>query len=169
MPLFPSLVAVIVANPTAMPVTRPLPFTVATARVAARPSHTRPASALPLASRGVAVSCTVCPAATLADAGLTLTDATGANVTVTAAVPLFPSLVAVIVADPALTPVTSPLATHRRDGGAIAGPRHDPARERVPARIPRGRRELHRLPGWHTRRRRTHAHRCDGALPDAYP
>ena len=58
----------------------------------------------------MAVSCTVCPAPTVADPGLTLTDATGTGVTVTVAVPLFPSLVAVIVAEPAARPVTNPLA-----------------------------------------------------------
>jgi len=108
-PPIPSLVAVIVTDPTPTPVTNPLPFTVATAVLPLAQVTTRPASGLPLASRGVAVSCTLCPDITLADAGLTLTDATGDNVTLTAAVPLFPSLVAVIVADPAVTPVTSPL------------------------------------------------------------
>jgi len=43
-------------------------------------------------------------------AGLTVTDATGTTATVIAALPLRPSLVAVIVALPAATPVTSPLA-----------------------------------------------------------
>src|ERR687888_1744553 len=45
----------------------------------------------------------------LAVAGLTVTDATGTSATVTLAVPFLPSLVAVIVAVPAATPVTSPL------------------------------------------------------------
>src|SRR6266550_4774984 len=110
-PLFPSLVAVIVADPGATAVTRPLPFTVARAVLLLPHVTTRPASAFPLASFGVAVSCTVCPAVTLTDAGLTLTDATGTGVTVTvtAAVPVLVSLVAVIVVAPAATPVTSPL------------------------------------------------------------
>src|SRR5207253_8318057 len=56
-----------------------------------------------LASRGVAVSCTVAPCGTLADAGVTVTDATGTFDTVTTAVPLCPSLVAVIVAAPVAT------------------------------------------------------------------
>jgi hypothetical protein len=46
----------------------------------------------------------------LTGVGLTLTDATGAAVTVIADVPLFPSLVAVSVAVPGATPVTKPLA-----------------------------------------------------------
>ncbi len=107
-PLFPSLVAVIVTVPVLTPVTSPLPFTVARPVLLLAHVTTRPVSTFPFASRGVAVSCTVCPAITLADAGLTLTVATG-TVTVTAAEPLWPSLVAVIVAVPASTPVTTPL------------------------------------------------------------
>jgi len=41
--------------------------------------------------------------------GLISTVATGMVVTVTSAVPVFPSLVAVIVADPTATPVTKPV------------------------------------------------------------
>src|SRR5439155_26406768 len=58
----------------------------------------------------IAVSCTVPPTYMLGAVGLTVTDATGTIATVTLAVPLCPSLVAVIVADPAATPVTSPAA-----------------------------------------------------------
>jgi len=47
---------------------------------------------------------------TVAAAGLNVTEATGTLVTVRADVPLCPSLVAVIVAEPAATPVTWPLA-----------------------------------------------------------
>jgi len=108
-PLLPSLVAVIVAEPVATPVTSPLPFTVATAALLVDHVTTRPDSVMPLVSRGVAASCTACPADTLADAGLTATDATGTTVMVIADVPLFVSLVAVIVAEPAAAPVTSPL------------------------------------------------------------
>ena len=68
----------------------------------------RPDSGFPLASLGVAVSCTVWPVCSDAEAGLTLTDATGTALTVTAEVPVWPSLVAVTVAAPAATPVTSP-------------------------------------------------------------
>ena len=46
----------------------------------------------------------------LADAGLTVTEATGTIVTMMAAVPLLPSLVAVIVAEPAATAETRPVA-----------------------------------------------------------
>src|SRR5258706_568496 len=83
---------------------------VPTAGLLRAPVPPRPVSPLPPASFGVAVSWTGCPAPTLADAGLTVTVATGAAVTVTLAVPLFPSLVAVTVADPAAFAVTNPLA-----------------------------------------------------------
>src|SRR5438477_103883 len=71
--------------------------------------RTWPVNGLPFASLGVAVSCTVLPTATPAVAGVTVTDATGTGVTVMAAVPFWPSLVAVIVAEPATLPVTSPV------------------------------------------------------------
>ena len=107
-PVLPSVVAVIVADPAPTPVTSPVALTVATPLLLLVHVTTRPARALPLASRGVAMSCTVPPCATLADAGTTSTDATGTSVTVMLAVPLFPSLVAVIVTDPTAAAVTSP-------------------------------------------------------------
>src|SRR2546426_10057367 len=109
-PPWPSLVAVIVAAPAATPVTSPLPFTVATAVLLLPQVTTRPKSGVPLASLGVAVSCSVWPAGTLPEAGATVTDATGTLLTVSTAVPFLPSLVAVMVAEPTATPVTSPLA-----------------------------------------------------------
>src|SRR5438552_14655130 len=108
-PLFPSLVAVIVAAPAATPVTSPPALTVATAVLLLPQLTVRPDNGLPLASFGVAVSCTVWPTGTDAVLGLTVTDATGTVLTVIVAVPLCPSLVAVIVAAPAATPVTCPL------------------------------------------------------------
>src|SRR5438552_43293 len=109
-PLRPSLVAVIVTGPpAATPLTSPLPFTLAIALLLDCQVTTRPVNGLPFASLGVAVSCTVLPTATPAVAGVTVTDATGTGVTVMAAVPLWPSLVAVIVAEPATLVVTSPL------------------------------------------------------------
>src|SRR6185503_15099050 len=71
---------------------------------------TRPVNGLPFASFGVAVSWTVAPTATLAEAGVTVTEATGTGVTVMDDVPLCPSLVAVIVAEPAALAVTRPVA-----------------------------------------------------------
>src|SRR5436309_12984581 len=109
-PLFPSLVAVIVAVPAVCPVTSPLAVTVATAVLLLPQLTVRPDNGLPLASFGVAVSCTVWPTGTDAVLGLTVTDATGTVLTVIVAVPLCPSEVAVSVAAPAATPVTYPLA-----------------------------------------------------------
>src|SRR3989441_712380 len=108
-PVCPSLVAVIVAVPATTPPTSPLPFTVATDALLVAHVTTRPPSGVPLASFGVAVSCVVAPTGTLAVAGLTATDATGTTLTVIAAEPDWPSLVAVIVAVPAATPLTNPL------------------------------------------------------------
>src|SRR3989442_4655344 len=108
-PLCPSLVAVIVAEPAATPLTSPLPLTVAVAVLLLCQVTVRPTSGLPFASLGVAVSWTLLPADTVPDAGVTVTEATGMCTTVMAEVPLFPSLVAVIVAEPAVTPVTSPV------------------------------------------------------------
>src|SRR2546426_8581033 len=105
LPAFPSLVAVIVADPAALLVTRPLGLTVATAVLLLAHVTGRPVSALPAESFGVAVSCTVCPTVRLAVAGATATAATGTSVTVIAAVPLLPSLVAVIVAQAAAPPL----------------------------------------------------------------
>src|SRR3989475_5444046 len=114
-PLCPSLVAVIVADPAATPVTNPLGLTVAAAALLVAQVTTRPLRAVPFASFGVAVNWVVAPTVTPAVVGLTVTEATGTFVTVAAAVPLRPSLVAVIVAEPAATPVTK---TIRRTGEA---------------------------------------------------
>jgi len=101
--------AVIVAEPATTPLTSPLELTVATAVLLLDHAIVRPDSGLPAASFGVAVSWSALPAGTLAELGLTVTDATGTCTTVMADVPLCPSLVAVIVAEPATLPVTSPL------------------------------------------------------------
>src|SRR5437016_6423990 len=108
-PLLPSLVAVIVAEPGVTPETSPLLLTVATAVLELDHVTIRPESGFPPASLGVAVSCTVWPACTDAEGGVTSTVATGTFVTVIDEVPLLPSLVAVIVAVPGVTPDTSPL------------------------------------------------------------
>src|SRR5258708_1681550 len=115
-PLFPSDVAVIVTGPPAiLPLTRPFASTVAI--VASLVCHVtvRPVSGLPFASFGVAVSCRLALTRMLEDAGVTVTDATGMGVTVTADVPLLPSAVAVIVSGPpppfaATTPFVSTVA-----------------------------------------------------------
>src|SRR5439155_14890016 len=108
-PLFPSLVAVIVAVPGVTPDTSPLLLTVATAVLELDHVTVRPERGVPFPSFGVAVSCTVWPACTEAEAGVTSTDATGTFVTVTDEVPLFPSLFAVIFPAPGVTPETRPL------------------------------------------------------------
>jgi hypothetical protein len=112
-PVFVSLVAVIVAAPAPTPVTRPLAETVAKPVFDELHVTNRPVSVAPPASRVVAISCTVPPTVTLFVAGVTVTVATGAAttaVTTAEAVPVFVSLVAVIVAVPAPTAVTRPLA-----------------------------------------------------------
>src|SRR5919108_1750378 len=109
LPLCPSLVAVIVAAPTATAVTRPLPFTVATPVLLLDHVTVRPVKTFPLASRSVADSWRVPPTVSVAVAGETLTVVTGGRFTVIDDVPLTPSLVAVMVAEPAPAPVTSPV------------------------------------------------------------
>src|SRR5205807_8219904 len=108
-PFFPSLVAVIVADPAAPPVTSPVALTEARLGALLAQVTTRPLSGLPRESFGVAVSCTVAATNMPATSGVTVTVATGTFVTEMADVPFFPSLVAVIVAEPAATPVTNPL------------------------------------------------------------
>src|SRR2546428_6535007 len=108
-PLWPSLAAVTVAEPAATPVTSPDPLTVTTPELLLVQVTARPLSTLPAASFAVADSCAVCPTVTLADAGLTVTVATGTFETERDAWPLWPSLMAVMVAVPAVTPITSPV------------------------------------------------------------
>src|SRR5216683_632743 len=108
-PFGPSLVAVIVAEPAATPVTKPAPLTVATPALLVAQVIARPVNGVPLASLGVAVNCTVCPTWMLALAGLTVTDATGTFDAVRVAVPLWPSQAAVMIAVPAATAVSSPV------------------------------------------------------------
>jgi hypothetical protein len=106
-PVFVSLVAVIVTVPTPTAVTRPLEDTVATAMLSELHVTTRSVSTVPVASFVTAVSCCVgvTPSTRLAVAGVTVTVATGTGSTVIAGVVALGavSLVAVIVAIP--TPV----------------------------------------------------------------
>src|SRR5438552_13508807 len=118
-PCTPSLVAVIEAKPAPTAVTSPLGLTVATALLLDAHVTVRPVTTLSLVSLRVAASCCVAPTWRLAFAGLTVTDATGTCLTVMAAVPLWPSLVAVIVAEPAATAVTTPLARTDATAGAL--------------------------------------------------
>ena len=109
-PLFPSLVAVITDVPTATAVMTPAPDTVATDGEALLHVTVRPASTPPTESRVTAVACVVVPSTIDDEASVTTTALTGTGDTVTAAVALCPSLVAVMVAVPGATAVTRPLA-----------------------------------------------------------
>jgi hypothetical protein len=111
LPDFPSLVAVMLAVPTAIPATTPDALTVATAGLLELQVIDRPVRIFPLASFVVAVACVVPTAVIELAARPTVTVATGAVVTVIEDVPVFPSLVAVIVVLPAPAAVTSPLAS----------------------------------------------------------
>lgn len=95
--------------PGVAPVTSPLPFTVAVALSLDDQLVVRPVRTLPFASRSVTDNCTVPLVTTLAECGLTLTEATGGAETVIPTVPVLPSLVAAIVAEPTATAVTRPL------------------------------------------------------------
>src|SRR2546427_9751386 len=88
LPVFPSLVALIVTAPAPAPVTSPVEGTVATAGVLDSQVTDRPESTLPAASFSVAVSCTACPTRTTAATGLITTDATGTLATAAVAPPL---------------------------------------------------------------------------------
>src|SRR2546427_316452 len=118
-PLCPSLVAVIVAEPAATPVTNPLAQTVATAGVLVAHGTAPPMGAAPFASAGGAVHRVVPPTVPAAPARLTVTEATGTFVTMAVAVPLRFWLVAVIVADPAAMPVMRPLVLTVATAGLV--------------------------------------------------
>src|SRR5689334_20091928 len=107
-PFTPSTVAVIVATPVFDVVTRP-PFTDATAGLSLVQSTAFPATTSPLGSLGVATSCCVWPAWSDTDVGLTSTRATTWYTVIVALLDL-PSLAAVILAVPGVTPVTKPEA-----------------------------------------------------------
>src|SRR6188472_2045899 len=81
-PVFPSLVAVIVAVPTATAVTVPLGATVATAVLLDVHETARSVNTLFAASRTVAVRFPVCPVCNGSVPGATVTVATGTAVTV---------------------------------------------------------------------------------------
>src|SRR5687767_4337930 len=109
-PLLPSLVAVMTALPGATAVTTPLGATVATLVLLELQATALPVNTLFDASRVVAVSGPVAPVCSESVPGATSTVATGTGDTVTAAVPLRPSLVAVIDTLPGATAVTTPAA-----------------------------------------------------------
>jgi hypothetical protein len=111
-PLTPPLVAVIVDEPATRPVTSPEAETPATVVLLDAQVIARPVRTLPFASRVTAANCTVLPVWMVAVAGDTETEATGTGegaVTVSDAEPLFPSLDAIMLAEPAPAAVTMPL------------------------------------------------------------
>jgi hypothetical protein len=102
------LVAVIVTPaPGATPVTTPLLETVATAGLFDDQVTARPVRTLPFASLTVALSDAVCSTFTLVTGGDTVTENAGTALTVTRAVAVCPSLVAVISDVPGSTAVTT--------------------------------------------------------------
>jgi hypothetical protein len=110
-PVFPSLVAVIVAVPAPTPVTRPVAvFTVATFAALVVHVTVRPVRVLPLASFVTAVSCWVAPTANVTAAGVTETLATGTWITLSDCWPVRPLTVAMTAAWPGVTPMMTPLA-----------------------------------------------------------
>jgi len=68
----------------------------------------RPTSVPPMLSRAEADNCSVCPTLIMVEGALTTTLATGTGTTVMVTVPLWPSLVALIVVEPDATPTSSP-------------------------------------------------------------
>jgi hypothetical protein len=103
LPDFPArgAVAVMVATPTPTPVAVPVEETVATPGLLEVQTNACPARTLPCASLAVAVNGAVSPARMVFVAGATVTVAIGTT-TVIVDVPFLPSLVAVIVALPAV-------------------------------------------------------------------
>jgi hypothetical protein len=107
----PSLVPVIVAVPALTGVTSPLAgSTVATPVLSELHATARPGRRDPLPSLVMALACAVSTAVIVLGVRVTATVATGIGVTVRVALPLLPSLVAVIWVVPATTAVTSPEA-----------------------------------------------------------
>jgi hypothetical protein len=120
LPLFPPLVAVMFATPPASAVTTPVPDRVATEVLSEVQVTVRPVSTLLLASSSVALACDVCPAIMGVGVSETVTVATGTSETVTVEVPLWPSLVAVIVAVPIVVPaVTNPVSETAATAGLL--------------------------------------------------
>jgi hypothetical protein len=115
LPVFPSLVPVMLALPAAIPVTRPVELTVATDELLELQVMLRPLSAFPIASVKTAVACVVCPCVIVGDARRTVTVATGTGGTggtggtVAVVVPVTPSLVALIVVAPTAFIVRRPV------------------------------------------------------------
>ncbi len=104
-----SLVAVMVATPGEIPVTRPFTSTTAVVGSLVLQNTERAARSPPLSSRVRAVSCTNPPTRRLAGDGVTTTEATGRVTTVTTAVALRPPALAAMVVMPSFNAVTTPV------------------------------------------------------------
>ena len=83
--------AVIIAAPADIPVSRPLPLTVATVGALLVQTTVRPVSTFPLASLRVAVSCCAAPALWLTVLGVTVSEATAPVVVPEAMFERFPN------------------------------------------------------------------------------
>ncbi len=109
-PLFPSLDAEIVAAPGEIAVTRPADVTVATCALLVDQATACPPNGAPDASRTCAVNCVLCPTTRAPLSGARAMLATGTCETVIEATPVCPSQLALMIAPPAATAVTSPPA-----------------------------------------------------------
>jgi hypothetical protein len=109
-PVFVSLVAVIVAVPGPTAVTNPFASTLAAVTSLELHVTKRPVSVFPPASFVTAVSCCVgvIPRTRLSVGGVKVTVATGTGFTVRVALPVLPSLIAMICTVPGATAVTTP-------------------------------------------------------------
>lgn len=105
----PSAVAVRVALPALLPVTRPPVLTEATVLFELAQATARPVSSLPLASDACAVSCTVVPELIELDDGVIESVEIGVEATPTVALSETLDAFAMIFAVPVLAPVTVPL------------------------------------------------------------
>jgi hypothetical protein len=117
--IFVSLTAAIVATPGENVDTSPLAETVATPGASLLQSIFRPVSTMLWASSSVAVSCWEPPVIRVTACGLRAIEATGAGVTVIVALPLLPSLVAVTLAVPTDTAVSTPVAETVTTAGSL--------------------------------------------------
>ena len=99
------------AVPWATPVTEPEDETDATEELLLDHVIVRPVSALPSASRGVALSCSTSPSRMSALDGVSCTEATAGGMTFTDAVPTFDAPAAMISVEPTFFVETLPFAS----------------------------------------------------------
>jgi len=117
--VFPSALAVMVAEPSASANTTPSGDTLATTGLELLQVTTRPVSALPLASLATAMACAFCPGASANEVGDTESEAMGTACTSTCACAAAPvGAVAVTVALPTASERTVPAASTVAMAGA---------------------------------------------------